>query len=66
MIKESGQKKLHRLCSEYDVEIIVMKHIKGGTLINVSDDVKNEFEDYTDETIASLALRFAGTQKMFQ
>ena len=43
-----------------------MKHIKGGTLINVSDDVKNEFEDYTDETIASLALRFAGTQKMFQ
>ena len=43
-----------------------MKPIKGGTLINVSDDVKNEFEDYTDETIASLALCFAGTQKMFQ
>ena len=56
-------KKLHRLCVEYDVEIIVMEPIKGGTLMNVSSDVKKEFDEYSDDTIPSLALRFAGSQK---
>ena len=56
-------KKLHRLCLEHDVEIIVMEPIKGGTLINVSDSVKNEFNNYSDNSIADLALRFAGSQE---
>lgn len=56
-------KKLQKLCVEYDVEIIVMEPIKGGTLINVADNVKKQFEDFSDKSIANMALRFAASQE---
>lgn len=56
-------KKLHRLCVKYDVEIIVMEPIKGGTLVNVADSVKKQFEEYSDNSIADWALRFAASQE---
>ena len=55
-------KKCHRICAKYDVEVIVMEPIKGGTLVNVADSVKKQFKDYSDTTIAEWALRFAGSQ----
>lgn len=56
-------KKIHDICVKYDVEIQVMEPIKGGTLINVSDNVKRQFEDYSDKSIADWALRFAASQE---
>lgn len=56
-------KKLHKICVKYGVEIIVMEPIKGGTLVNVADNVKKQFEDYSDNSIANLALRFAGSKE---
>lgn len=56
-------KKLHDLCVKYDLEIIVMEPIKGGTLVNVADNVKEQFADYSDKSIADWALRFAASQE---
>lgn len=56
-------KKIHKLCVEYGIEIQVMEPIKGGTLINVVDSVKEQFEEYSNKSIADWALRFAGSQE---
>lgn len=56
-------KKIHGLCVKYDIEVQVMEPIKGGTLINVPDHVKEEFKNYSDKSIADFALRFAGSQE---
>lgn len=56
-------KKLHDLCVKYDLEIIVMEPIKGGTLVNVDDSVKNQFDEYSDASIPEWSLRFAGSQE---
>ena len=56
-------KKCHKVCAKYGVEIIVMEPIKGGTLVNVADNVKEMFKEYSDVTIPEWALRFAGTQE---
>ncbi len=56
-------KKIHSLCVKYGVEVQVMEPIKGGTLMNVSDDVKKQFMDYSDKSIADWALRFAASQE---
>lgn len=61
--KRIQSKKLHELCVEYGVEIIVMEPVKGGTLVNVADSVKNQFEEYSDKSIANWALRFAASQE---
>lgn len=56
--------KCHRVCLKYDKEIIVMEPIKGGTLVNVADTVKEQFRQHDDKTsIARWALRFAGSQQ---
>ncbi|MBR0270711.1 MAG: aldo/keto reductase [Methanobrevibacter sp.] len=55
--------KCNKLCSKYGVEVIVMEPIKGGTLVNVADCVKQQFDDYSDTSMAEWALRFAGSQK---
>lgn len=56
-------KKIHSLCVKNDIEIQVMEPIKGGTLINVPDNIKKQFEDYSDKSIADWALRFAASQE---
>ncbi|WP_458404865.1 aldo/keto reductase [Methanobrevibacter sp.] len=56
-------KKIHELCVKYNIEIQVMEPIKGGTLVNVVDSVKEQFNDYSDTSIAEWALRFAGSQE---
>ena len=49
------------LCVKYGVDIIVMEPIKGGTLTNISKEIKEVF-DKTGETIPDLALRFAASR----
>ena len=56
-------KKIHSLCVKYGVEIQVMEPVKGGTLVNVSDDVKRQFSEYSDKSIVDWALRFAASQE---
>lgn len=56
-------KKCHDVCVKYGVEIVVMEPIKGGTLVNVADSVKEQFKDYSDKSIPDWALRFAGSQE---
>ena len=56
--------KCHDICVKYGVDIIVMEPIKGGTLVNIADNIKEEFEKYDDkQNIAQWALRFAGSQE---
>ncbi len=61
--KRVQSQKCHEVCVRYGVEIIVMEPIKGGTLINVAESVKEEFEKYSDKTMADWALRFAASQE---
>lgn len=56
-------RKLYKLCVKYNVEIIVMEPIKGGTLVNVADSVKEQFQNYSNNSIADWALRFAASQE---
>ena len=56
-------KKCHDVCVKYGVEIIVMEPVKGGSLLNVADNVKEKFEDYSNKTMVDWALRFAGSQE---
>lgn len=54
----------YMLAEKYDKPVIVMEPIKGGTLINVSDQVKKLFEEANpDASIASWAVRFAASHK---
>lgn len=56
-------KKIHSICVKHDVEIQVMEPVKGGTLLNVSDSVKRQFDDYSDRSIVDWALSFAASQE---
>ena len=52
-------RKCCEVANKYDVDIIVMEPIRGGTLVNLSEDIKKVFTDYnSDLSIASWALRF--------
>ncbi len=55
--------KCHKVCKKYGVEVIVMEPVKGGTLVNIDDSVKKQFEEYSDTTIPEWSLRFAGSQE---
>ena len=55
-------KKCYELCVEYGLEIYVMEPLKGGVILNTSDDIKNDFKKFNpNESIASLALRFCAS-----
>ena len=56
-------KKIHDICVKYGVEVQVMEPVKGGTLVNVADNVKKQFEDYSDKSIVDWSLRFAASQE---
>lgn len=51
-------RKLYELLESRYIPVIVMEPIKGGTLANVSDSVKNKFKKLSDSSPASYALRF--------
>ncbi len=56
--------KCYDLCVQYGLDVYVMEPLKGGVIVNPSDEIKNEFNNFSpDKSIASLALRFCASLK---
>ena len=55
-------RKNYELCEKYGLDVIVMEPIKGGTLINLPDDIKERF-GRKNMSLVEAALRFAGSPK---
>lgn len=57
-------RKCYEVCEKYDMDVVVMEPIKGGTLFNLPDEIKEEFKAYNpDMSLVEWALRFAATPK---
>lgn len=55
--------KCHQVCVKHGVEIIVMEPVKGGTLVNIPDNIKEKFKNYSNKSIVDWALTFAASQE---
>lgn len=55
-------RKNYEVCERYGVDVVVMEPIKGGTLFNLPDYVRDKFEE-NGMSLVEAALRFAGTPK---
>lgn len=54
--------KCYDLCVKHGLDVYVMEPLKGGVIVNPSDEIRNEFENFNpDESIASLAIRFCAS-----
>lgn len=54
--------KCYDLCVEYGLDVYVMEPLKGGVIVNPSDEIKNDFKEFNpDKSIASFALRFCAS-----
>ncbi len=52
-------KECYEVCQKYNLPIVVMEPLKGGTLINMPTDAKNRFlKDYPDNSMVSWSFRF--------
>ena len=60
--KLTESRKNYEICEKYDKEVIVMEPIKGGTLFNLPEDIKEKFEA-KGMSLVEAALRFAGSHK---
>ena len=55
-------RKCYELCVEHDIDVYVMEPLKGGVIVNLPDEIKNDFEEFNpDKSIASLAIRFCAS-----
>ncbi|KZX13961.1 aldo/keto reductase [Methanobrevibacter oralis] len=55
-------KNCYDLCVKHDLDVYVMEPLKGGTIVNTSDEIKNEFKNFNpNKSIASFALRFCAS-----
>ena len=54
--------KCYDLCSQYGIDVYVMEPLKGGVIVNQSEEINREFENFNpDKSIASFALRFCAS-----
>ena len=54
--------KCYDLCVKYGLDVYVMEPLKGGVIVNPSQEIKDEFKNYNSEkSIASFALRFCAS-----
>ncbi len=54
--------KCYDLCVEYGLDVYVMEPLKGGVIVNPSDEIKDEFKKFNSEkSIASFAIRFCAS-----
>ena len=60
--KLTESRKNYEICEKYGKEVIVMEPIKGGTLYNLPEDIKEKFEN-EGMTLVEAALRFAGSHE---
>ena len=59
-ILEAG--KCYNLCVEHGLDVYVMEPLKGGVIVNQSEEIKKEFKDFNpDVTIADMAFRFCAS-----
>lgn len=54
-------RKCHEVCLKYDVDIVIMEPVKGGTLVNLPKKVKDIFEK-ENKNMAGEALKFAASK----
>lgn len=54
--------KCYDLCVEHGLDVYVMEPLKGGVIVNPSEEIKNDFKEFDSEkSIASFALRFCAS-----
>ena len=54
--------KCYDLCVKHGIDVYVMEPLKGGVIVNQSDEIKREFENFNpDKSIASFAIRFCAS-----
>ena len=55
-------RKCYDLCVEHGLDVYVMEPLKGGVIVNPSDEIKDEFKKFNpDKSIASFAIRFCAS-----
>ena len=52
-------RKCYEVCRKFHKPVLVMEPVKGGSLVNLTDDAKAVFEKLGDASYASYAIRFA-------
>lgn len=54
--------KCYDLCVQHGLDVYVMEPLKGGVIVNPSDEIKNDFKHFNpDKSIASFAIRFCAS-----
>ena len=54
--------KCYDLCAKHGLDVYVMEPLKGGVIVNPSDEIKNDFKQFNpDKSIASMAIRFCAS-----
>ena len=54
--------KCYDLCVEYGLDVYVMEPLKGGVIVNLPDEIQNDFKEFNpDKSIASFAVRFCAS-----
>jgi len=51
-------RKCYEVCKKHNKPILVMEPVKGGSLVNLSDEAKKVYDDLGDMSYASYAIRF--------
>ncbi|MER2014605.1 MAG: aldo/keto reductase [Methanobrevibacter sp.] len=55
-------RKCYELCVEHGLDVYVMEPLKGGVIVNLPDEIKNDFKEFNpDKSIASFAIRFCAS-----
>ena len=54
--------KCYDLCVKHNLDVYVMEPLKGGVIVNPSDEIRNDFKQFNpNKSIASFALRFCAS-----
>ena len=54
--------KCYDLCIKHGLDVYVMEPLKGGVIVNPSDEIRNDFKQFNpNKSIASFALRFCAS-----
>lgn len=54
--------KCYDLCVEHGLDVYVMEPLKGGVIVNTTEEIENDFKEFDpDKSIASFAIRFCAS-----